>query len=174
MRLPTLHQFFRHQLNQGFASRGLAEPSTVDYISDVLARFAQTRALYAVAGTDGRPLEHIVDFLCAARDDGARPNDRARRRSVMCHLGEYTLFMSGLFRERLRRRGELKYYMEQGSTAYGECAGTEPQPGRRQLFQRIHRDFARIADTLDDMRRGQLGPSLPANAGNLVTALWRR
>jgi hypothetical protein len=174
MRLPTLHQFFRHQISQGFASHGLSEPNTIDYISEVLARFAQTRALYAVADADGRPLEHIVDFLCAARDDGARPTDRARRRSVMCHLGEYTLFMSGLFRERLRRRGELKYYMEQGSTAYGECAGVEPQASRRQLFQRVHRDFVRIADTLDDMRHDQLGLSLPANAENLVTALWRR
>lgn len=176
MRIPTLHQFFRHQLSHDFATRGLSEPATVDYVSEVLARFAHTRTLYAVTDTQGRPLEYVVDYLVEERGDGDRRPDRARSRSLLRHLGEYTLFMSGLFRDRLKTRGELNYYLAQGANAYLRCADFEPQAGRRQLFRRLHENFIRIADTLDDMRRTRL--PLPAggaiNADSMMAALWRR
>lgn len=173
MRMPTLYQFFRHQLSHGFAARGLAEPATVDYVSDVLTRFAQTRALYAITDAHGRPLEYVVDFLSASRDDETHSANRGRGHPILRHLGEYTLFMSGLFRERLSARGELGYYLVQGASAYGQCADRELHPGRRHLFHRIHDNFARIADTLDDMRRARFPLRVPATAENMVAALWR-
>ncbi len=174
MGMPTLYQFFRHQLSHGFAVRDLHEPAAIDYVSDVLTRFAQTRALYALTDTNGRPLEHLVDYLDASRKDKNQRVDRARNGSILRHLGEYTLFMSGLFRERLTARGELNYYLAQGASAYGQCADYELQPGRRQLFRRLHTNFGRIADTLDDMRRTRLPLSLPPTAENLMAVLWRR
>jgi hypothetical protein len=173
MRMPTLYQFFRHQVGHGFAAHGLTEPATVEYVSDMLTRFAQTRALYAMTDAHGRPLEYVADFLSAARGDDACRPDRARGHSILRHLGEYTLFMSGLFRERLRVRGELDYYLAQGASAYWCCADIEPQPNRRALFRRLHNNFVRIADTLDDMRRTRFPLAAPATADNMVAALWR-
>jgi hypothetical protein len=172
MRIPTLYQFFRHQVSHGFAARGLAEPATVDYVSDVLTRFAQTRQLYAVTDADGRPLQHVVDFLEACVSEETR-RDRARGRSLLRHLGEYTLFMSGLFRERLTARGELDYYQAQGANAYGQCAHCEIHPARRHLFQRLQENFVRISDSLDDMRRCRFPMSVAATAGNMASAFWR-
>src|SRR6266566_9989828 len=168
MRTPTLYQFFRHQLGHGFAAHGLTEPATVDYVSDVLTRFAQTRSLYAMTDTQGRPLEYVVDFLAAARDDETRGPRRGRGRSIQRHLGEYTLFMSGLFRERLSARGELNYYLAQGAGAYAQCADFEAQTGQRALFRRLHQNFTRIADTLDDMRRSRFPLRMPATAENMM------
>lgn len=173
MRTPTLYQFFRHQLSHGFAAHGLGEPATLEYVCDVLTRFAHTRSLYAASDAQGRPLEYIVDFLMAERDGEHRQPERARRRSILCHLGEYTLFMSGLFRERLKTRGELGYYLAQGAGAYLRCADFEPPSGRRQLFRRLHHNFARITDALDDMRRARFPLSLPATADNMMASLWR-
>ncbi len=173
MRTPTLYQFFRHQLHHGFAAHGLTEPATVDYVSEVLTRFAETRVLYGVTDADGHPLEYVVDFLSAAHAETARRADRARRRSLWRHLGEYTLFMSGLFRERLTARGELNYYLAQGAGAYAQCADFEAQTGQRALFRRLHQNFTRIADTLDDMRRSRFPLRMPATAENMMTALWR-
>jgi len=173
MRMPTLYQFFRHQLNHGFAAHGLSEPATVDYVSDVLTRFAQTRALYAMTDAQGRPLEYVVDFLSAWREDEIQGARRASGRSILRHLGEYTLFMSGLFRERLTARGELDYYLAQGANAYGQCADGELHPARRHLFQRLHDNFVRVADTLDDMRRARFPLRVPATVDNMVAALWR-
>ncbi len=173
MRMPTLYQFFRHQVGHEFATHGLTEPATVDYVSEVLARFAQVQALYGVTDTEGRPLEYVVDFLAAAREEEGRRPDRARGRSIWRHLGEYTLFMSGLFRERLKTRGELHYYQAQGANAYWQCADYEPQPSRQVLFRRLHQNFTRITDSLDEMRRTRFPLRSEASAENIVMALWR-
>jgi hypothetical protein len=121
----------------------------------------------------GRALEYIADFIATACDDRSARNDRARVRTVIRHLGEYTLFMSGLFRERLKARGELGYYLAQGASAYGQCAEVEPQSGQRALFRRLHSNFTRIADSLDEIRRTRLPLSLTANSDNMLLAFWR-
>lgn len=153
MTSPTLTQFFRHQLARVFTDGRPEDASALDYISDLLARFARPQALYPFAA-DGRPLEHLVDLWSAYRQALADPRlGRARARLVLCHVGEYSLFMSGLFRERLRRRGELDYYLAQGASAYSHCAGIEPLPPRRRLFQRLHRDFRAVSSSLDRLRQ---------------------
>ncbi len=167
MRLPSLYQFFRHQVGHGFHRHGITEPATVDYVSDILTRFAQARQLYALQDADGRPLEYIVDMLEAWHGAGGP----ARGRFILRHLGEYTLFMSGLFRDRLRRRGELDYYLAHGSSAYWRCADGEVNPRQRQVFWHLHQDFGRISSTLDDMRREQF--PLPPSADNVLAAFWR-
>jgi hypothetical protein len=153
MASPTLAQFFRHQLARVFADDGLTDPSALDYVSDLLARFARPQALYPYA-IDGRPLEHLVDLwsLYRAAQSDAR-GGQTRAHQVLHHLGEYSLFMSGLFRERLRRRGELEYYLDQGASAYSHCADREPLPPRRSLFHRLHRNFRVVSSSLDRLRR---------------------
>ena len=171
MRLPSLYQFFRHQVSHGFHRHGITEAATVDYVSDILTRFAQIRQLYALQDAGGRPLEYIVDMLETwqqAQGEATRP---ARGRLILRHLGEYTLFMSGLFRERLKARGELDYYLAHGSSAYWRCADYELNPRQRQVYWHLHSDFGRISGTLDHMRREQL--PLPPSAENVLTSFWR-
>lgn len=169
--LPSLYQFFHHQVGHGFHRHGIAEPATVDYVSDILTRFAQTRQMYALQNDAGRPMEYIVDMIEAwhTAEEGAR--GVARGRLILLHLGEYTLFMSGLFRDRLRRRGELNYYLAHGSSAYWRCADGELNPRQRRVYWHLYQDFGRISSTLDNMRREQL--PLPATTDNMLTALWR-
>jgi hypothetical protein len=176
MRVPTLYQFFRHQLQHAFARRGIAEPGAVDYISDMLARFAETRLVYAIQDSVGRPLEHIVDMLEQRRlsqvpERGRR--DLARERLIVRHIGEYTLFMSGIFRERVQRRGELAYYVSHGSSAYWQCADYESSPSRRFTFRYLHHRFSDISDALDGIRREQLPLSVNPNRTAMLSALWR-
>lgn len=174
MRLPSLYQFFRHQVQHGFHTHGLTEPATVDYVSDILTRFAQTRMLHAVRDSAGRPLEYIVDLLeewRRAQGGEKGTSSPTRERFIILHLGEYTLFMSGLFRERLMARGQLDYYLAHGSSAFWRCAGYEINPDRRRLYRQLHSDFGRISNTLDYMRREQF--PLTAPTGNALTAFWR-
>ncbi|MFQ6021729.1 MAG: hypothetical protein ACE5NW_03315 [Acidiferrobacterales bacterium] len=177
MGLPTIYQFFRHQVQYGFDRQGLAEPATVDYLSDMLARFAHTRALYAIRDQDGKPLERIAELVAVLHGTSQfepRAWDRHRRAFIARHIGEYTLFMSGWFRERLRARGELDYYLLNGRSAFWQCAHYEPNPRHQRVFRGLHRNFDHIADTLDNMVRFQL-PFTPANvnAQTLIASLWR-
>jgi len=171
MRLPTLYQFFRHQLQHGFSAHGLSGTPTIDYVSDILARFAQTRTLYPLRDADGRRIEHIVDMLASwqqAQDD--RP--AARAGNIVRYIGEYTLFMSGLFRDRVSARGELDYYVAHGRNAFWRSADYEINPARRQLYHRLYHDFAPISDILDYLRRVQF--PLRANGPDpVLSAYWR-
>ncbi|MFQ5993626.1 MAG: hypothetical protein ACE5K1_00915 [Acidiferrobacterales bacterium] len=174
---PTLYQFFRHQVQTGFGRCGLAEPATVDYVSELLTRFAHTRALYPMHDREGRPLERIAELLAewygTAGSDNEIP-DRHRQASVARHLGDYTLFMSGLFRDRLQARGELGYYLANGQNAFWHCAHHELNPKRRNVFRRMHFDFAQIADALDHIVRSQwrFSPT-NVNRNTLLASFWR-
>lgn len=175
--MPGLYQFFHRHVERGFSEHGLGDPAVVDYVSDLLARFARTSALYAVKDAEGAPLERVAQVMMEIQRaqglaDDARP-DRPREALLATHLGEYTLFMSGLFRERLKARGELNYYVEHGRSAYRHSAGLERNAQRARLFNRLYVTFDRISGTLDHIRREQF----PMQAGprdTPLTALWRR
>jgi len=176
MRLPSLHQFFRHQLQPGFRAHGLRDVGTIEYVAEVLARFAHARALQALRDTDGRPLEYIVDMLASwqqAQEGRHGRRHRAREHAIMRHIGDYTLFMSGLFRERLKARGELNYYVAHGRSAFRRTADDEPNPAHRHTYHQLYQDFNPISDSLDYLRRVQLPISDHSDTDNLLAAYWR-
>lgn len=174
MRIPSLYQFFRHQVQRGLHDCGIPEDGTVDYVSEVLTRFADTKSLHAVTDRHGRPIEYLVDFL-AEHARAVESRNRARAAALTRHLGEYALFMSGFFRERLTGRGELNYYLARGASAYWHCADHERHPRRRQVFRRVHENFGRIANTLDHLRREQLPlASLSGWTSHPLAPFWRR
>lgn len=174
MRVPSLYQFFRHQLQHGFQAHGLKSgPPTVDYVSEVLTRFADTRAAYSLHDDDGRPLEHIVDMLAVWAQTQEQGRARTHEGVIVRHIGEYTLFMSGLFRERVTARGELEYYVAQGRSAYWRSADYEINPARRQLFRRLYQDFAPISDILDYLRRVQFPLRATGTPHDPLAAYWR-
>lgn len=175
MRVPSLQQFFHRQVQQGFGRYGLTQAATVEYVSDVLTRFAHTGALYPIHSSDDRPIENIAGLLMewrGAQGELDRPVNRGREALVVRHIGEYALFMSGLFRERLRARGQLGYYLSHGRGAYWQCAARESDPKRARVFEELHRDFERIAHALDYVRTTQLPLHTAAPASPLL-AWWR-
>lgn len=167
---PTLQQFFHRHIQHGFKRAGLDEPATVDYVSDLLTRFARTEALYPLRDDEERPLTTLVQFLVAQR--AAQEEDRIHKIMVVRHLAEYTLFMSGFFRDRLRARGQLSYYADHGRTAFGQSADFEKNTGKARTYWRLQQNFARVAEALDEIRRGQL-PLSPDTFDQPLTALWR-
>ena len=171
MRVPSLYQFFRRQLQYGFGQHGMAEPATVDYVSDMLARFAHTHALYLIRNADGLPLESIAGMLAewrAAQGGMDAPRDRARATLVVRHIGEYTLFMSGLFRERVRARGQpLLPGARQQRVSLLRRARTSPAA---HCSSALHADFRRTSGALRCTRRRQF-PA--ASASSPLAARWQ-
>lgn len=174
MLTPTLFQFFRRQLAHGLSRQGLSEPLAVNYISDMLSRFAQTRQLYAIRDRQGIPLEHLVDLeaerLALQVRDGAGVH-RARELRLCRHLGEFALFMSGFFRPRLQSRGQLGYYIDCGRNAFWHCAALEREAARRRLFQSLYCNFALISHTLHELRQRRFN-NTPAPVAGPRHALW--
>ncbi len=105
----------RHALRHaGENDRGLA-----DYVSAIVIHFGFRDRAYRVAGSDDEVYEALAQ-LCASLDDP----DARRRFLVQTHLGNYALWLSGIFpdfieQRRWRRGGpDLDYYEEMGRLGF--------------------------------------------------------
>src|SRR5262249_2594985 len=70
-------------------------------LADALAEFARSDRLYRIRTASGRRLTSVVEMLTSTRTLPGREGERAFQR----YLGDYTLFMSGLFRPFVERDG---------------------------------------------------------------------
>jgi len=176
MLVPGLYPFFRRHVQQGFGGCGLNQPALVDYVSDLLTRFARVSAAFPFRSNEGRAIDSIAGLLIewhAATGDEHRPSSHARETLLLHHVADYALFMSGLFRERLKARGQVAYYREQGAGAFARCARLESEPTRARVFYRVSHDFQPIADALDALWHQRLPAPVPAPELSPLAALWR-
>lgn len=101
----------RHVLRQA----RIEDRAVADYVAEVLAEFSRIERLRGIVPGHARPLEYFVDMLAAL----AGADDRTGF-IIRAHLGNYSLFLAGVFPERIRfraqRRGfpSLKYYEDMG------------------------------------------------------------
>src|SRR4029450_7610695 len=82
----------------------------------LLVDFTHIDNLYRVGDAKGRRLEYLVDFQL-----GSQRGDKAHAGGTQKHLGDYALFIVGMFPESLQRRRRpigLDYYVAQGKQAY--------------------------------------------------------
>lgn len=176
MLVPGLYPFFRRHVQQGFGSCGLNQPALVDYVSDLLTRFARVSAAFPFRSSEGRSIDTIAGLLVewhAALGDESRPPSRVRETVLLHHMADYALFMSGLFRDRLKARGQVAYYREQGAGAFARCARLETQPMRARVFYRVSHDFQPIADALDVLWHQHLPVPEQTPGVSPLAALWR-
>lgn len=104
---------------------GIADPPLVDYVTDLLLRFLRWDQIYRLRDTEGRRLEDVAEMMCEAERRQGKP-----RREIYRHIGDFTLFWTGMYPEaveRLRRAGtrdSLLDYIHQGKRSYliaGDC-----------------------------------------------------
>ena len=176
MLVPGLYPFFRRHIQQGLSGANFNQPAVIDYVSDLLARFARVSAVFPFRNSDSRPIDTIagllVEWHAALGDDHRQPPGRTSETVLLHHVADYALFMSGLFRERLRARGQVAYYREQGAGAFARCARFESRPARAQVLYRVSRDFQPIADALDALWHQRL-PAGSASGLSPLAALWQ-
>ena len=83
------------------------------------------------------------------------------------HVGDYALFMTGVFREHVERRVGASYYVRQGQRAYQAVADFERSALRPEapLFSALAAGFERYAAALAYLKRVYCSPGrLPARA----------
>ena len=110
----------RHALRGG----GLEDRELCDYIASLLDQFTRTARLGG-PGTEqaaGRGLVYLSDLLLALRD--ATP---AQAFLLRAHVGNYSLFLTGIFPENIARRSRrgapgCSFYEEMGRASYRAVA----------------------------------------------------
>ena len=159
MAADRLKQFFTPMVRRAFWELGLGEREIIDYVSDVLSGFARTDHLYRLRSTQGKPIDSVVEML-----GEAMPVGRSRiewERDLRKYIGDYALFMSGLFRGYVSRGGYLDYYLEEGRRAYWAVSELDLSLYRAGflLFQELSKKFEFYSGALDYLRKAYFAPS---------------
>src|SRR5690242_9583144 len=83
---------------------GLRDPEVNAYVAAMLTDFCQTEQLHMIRNAAGRPLDDVGELLLAADPIFGPAPSFDRERQVRKHIGDYTLFFTGMFPEALNRR----------------------------------------------------------------------
>jgi hypothetical protein len=167
----------RHALRRlGEEDRRLA-----DYVAAVLMHFGMRDNAHRIGASD----DQLYDSLAALVADVDDPDGR-RSFLVRTHLGDYALWLSGLFPDyiehrRWRRGGpDLDYYEEMGRRGYQLAAGHRlaDDHGLATLFATAAERFGLLRAALNDVSDALLFPDRhsPERLMRQVTseARWRR
>ena len=158
-----LRRFFADMVRPSFATLGLGAGETAAYVIDLMARFARSDQLYRVRDSRGKPLESVTDLLLELMEHwtGEQPYRIDRELELRRHVGDYALFMSGLFRTHVEHHGYLNHYLGQGGANYLAVGERLQMMGERQaaLFHDLARDFEVVSGALDYMRKVYMVPA---------------
>jgi hypothetical protein len=163
-----LKRFFERTVRRGLGDLNLHDDAAANYLADLLTRFARAENLYPW-GLAGTPLETVADLLLEIQrvwELDSPHFDPVQERELRRHIGDYTLFMTGLFRERVERMSVTGYYIDQGKRAYRfvsehDRAGARPHA---RLFRALADRFEGYAGALAYTRKVYFRPdTLPAH-----------
>src|ERR1700722_9785075 len=126
-----LRRLFAGLTEQTFqATLGVADPRLTDYLSELLSRFVHIDAIYRLAGTSGRRLEEVAEMMIEAEE---LPAAGRTRREVHRHIGDFTLFWTGVYPEALNRlramtKDQFIDYTVRGKRSYCIASTFEEDP----------------------------------------------
>ena len=112
-----LQQLFQDLVGRHFANEiGIRDPQIVAYVSHLLAEFCDTDQLYKVQDGSKRPLADVGEMLLESDPVYGPAPSFDRERQVRKHIGDYTLFLAGMFPESINhfrlRRQRLENFVE--------------------------------------------------------------
>src|SRR6266487_571476 len=125
-----------------FRRSDILDRTVADYVAEVLAEFARAERARCVIPGHANPLDYFFEMLAALKTADDRTSFFIR-----VHIGNHSLFLSGVFPDRIRFRAEargfpdLKYYENLGRTQYRVASD-------HRLAHRY--EVAGILDTLAD------------------------
>lgn len=111
---------------------GVADPPLIDYLADLLVRFSRFDVVFKVRDIVGRRLDEVADMMLEAEQCPAKPKGEIHR-----HIGDFTLFWTGVYPEALRRlkhwdrKDAVIDYQQQGKRSYyiaSQLIAEEQQP----------------------------------------------
>lgn len=155
-----LRDFFVSAVRQSFWQLGLYDATVADYVADVLTEFARTDRLYRIRSGGGRKVESVVEILTREPNMPANENQLLRERENRKYVGDYALFMSGIFRSHVEGRGFLDYYIKEGSRSYWTVSELDVSLYRTGfiLFQELSNKFEYYSGALDYTRKAYFAP----------------
>lgn len=137
---------------------GIGDPRLVDYLSELLSRFVHVNAIFRLRNTQGRRLEEVADMMIEAE---ALPPEGRTRREVYRHIGDFTLFWTGVYPEALARmqsvlcKDHVVDYTQQGKRSYYLASRFDEGTYRDEapVLRRLSDEFELVAYGLNHVRK---------------------
>ena len=134
-----LRRLFWHLTEASFEQVGHVDPELLTYVTGLLVDFTHTDNLYRVRDAQGRRLEYLFDMLIESQH-----GDAAHARETQKHLGDYAMFIVGMFPESLQRRRRpvsTSYYVAHGKRAYTTVSEMDSPRPSAALFRKLAAHF---------------------------------
>lgn len=141
-----------------FLNLGVADPPLVDYVSGLLIRFVRTDAIHRLPAAGGQPIARVIEMVSEAE---GLPEGGATKREFLRHIGDVTLFWTGLYPESLERdpegwgRHAVINYTAFGKRSYLLASHYERGPFECEapVLRRLSSEFELCALGLREVRR---------------------
>ncbi len=150
-----LHRLFRGMTEATFMTElGIGDPHLVGYVANLLARFVPSQTVWRLRDGAGRRLVEVSAMVAEAE---SAPDDE-RRCEYHRHVGDFTLFWTGVYPEALARLqaaaspDHLISYQLQGKRSY-YLASTLDDRDRAPVLRRLSDEFELCAFGLSRVRR---------------------
>jgi len=112
-----LQQFFLELVGRHYAEEiGIRDPQVVNYVAQLLAEFCDTEQLFKIRDAANRQLSDVGEMLIESNPVFGPASSFDRERQVRKHIGDYTLFFTGMFPESINhfrlRRNRLEGFLD--------------------------------------------------------------
>ncbi len=99
-----LQQLFLDLVGRHYAAEiGIRDPQIVAYVSHLLSEFCEADQVFKIHDVSNRPLSDVGEMLIESDPVYGPAPSFDRERQVRKHIGDYTLFLAGMFPESINR-----------------------------------------------------------------------
>ena len=156
-----LRAFFLPLVRRAFGELRIGDREVVEYVSGVVADFARADQLHRLRAIEGKPVDSVVEMLGESIGVSAARARIEWQREVRKYIGDYTLFMSGIFRAHVSSGGYFDYYLLEGSRSYRTVSELDLSLYRSgfMLFQQLSQKFEFYSGALDYLRKAYFAPT---------------
>ncbi|ODS31897.1 MAG: hypothetical protein SCARUB_02977 [Candidatus Scalindua rubra] len=140
----------------------LEDTQVSNYIANMLAQFTKSSRLFKIREDEKVSYQYIVDMIT-----NSLRTDNVGKFYIYCHIGNYTLFLTGMIPEYIeyrfeygRRSVDEHYYVDFGKTYYG-LASEHTNARKNRLsatLSQLSEGFEVVAQVLCFMNRQYLYP----------------
>jgi len=151
-----IRQLFRTLTERGLAQSSVRDSDLLLYIANLLVEFLWMENIYGMRDETGRRLESLADMLTRA-GDASMPE----KTDLYKHLGDYSLFMLGMFPEyiaRSRRAYSPSWYADTGRIGYHIAGELDKNHWRVQVYRKLSERFDTCVVTLNWVREYSTDP----------------
>lgn len=149
-----LLRLFRGMTESTFMSElGIGDPRLVGYVANLLARFVPSQSIWRLSDPQGKRMTQVTAMVAEAES----AQDTSRRCEYHQHVGDYTLFWTGVYPEALtwlQGRGSpdsLIDYQQQGKRSY--LVASTLSDDQAAVLRRLSDEFELCAFGLSRVRR---------------------